>query len=150
MIAKITTIMNATPQMLWKELIKPSSLQYVAAPILYFHPLKGADLNKEWEINMVYNLQLHFLKFIPLGFHKITVKCIDISKNEIVTNESGLLAKVWDHTIKFNPINSNQIEYTDIIVIKAGFLTGFIWLFSHFFYRHRQRKWKYLLSNPLK
>lgn len=149
MIAKITTIMNTTPEKLWKEITKPSSLQYVAAPILYFYPLPGTDLNSKWEINKEYNLKLYFLKFIPFGFHKITVKNIDIPNNEIVSNESGLLAKIWNHTIKFNSINSDQINYTDIIEIRAGLLTIFIWLFSHFFYRHRQRKWKTLLSNGI-
>jgi len=145
MIAKISTVMKTSPELLWNEIIKPSSLQYVAAPILYFYPENGTDLKSKWEINKEYNLRLFFLKFIPFGFHKIIVKNIDISKNEIVTNESGLLAKVWNHTIKFNAINSNQIIYTDIIEIKAGFLTIFIWVFSHYFYRHRQRKWKKLL-----
>jgi hypothetical protein len=150
MIAKITTIMNTTPDLLWKKITKPSSLQYVASPILYFSPVNDTDLNSNWEINREYNLRLYFLKFIPLGFHRIIVKKIDISTNEIISKEYGLLAKVWNHTIKFNSINPDQIEYTDIIEIKAGFLTAFIWMFSHFFYRHRQRKWKLLLSKSLK
>lgn len=138
--------MNTTPELLWKEITKPSSLQYVAAPILYFFPEGGTNLTGNWELNKEYNLKLYFLKFIPFGSHRIIVKKIDILTNEITSNESGLLAKVWNHTIKFNLINSDQIEYTDIIEIKAGLLTVFIWMFSHFFYRHRQRKWKRLLS----
>ncbi len=150
MIARITTTMNSTPEKLWKEIIKLSSLQYVAAPILYFYPSNGTDFNGKWEINREYNVRLYFLKFIPFGFHKIIIKNIDISKNEIVSNESGLLAKEWNHTINLNAINSNQLVYTDIIEIKAGLLTVFIWIFSHFFYRHRQRKWKILLSSSCK
>ena len=149
MIARITTIMNTTPEILWKEIVKPSSLQFVAAPILFFSPADGTDLNGKWEINKEYNLRLHFLKFIPFGFHKIIIKNIDTSKNEIVSNESGLLAKVWNHTINFRAINSGRIVYTDVIEIKAGLLTIFIWLFSHFFYRHRQRRWKIFLSKGL-
>jgi len=145
MIARIETIMDTTPEKLWEEIAKPSSLQYVAAPILYFHPINGTDLNSKWEINKEYNLRLYFLKVIPFGFHKIIIK--NFLKNEIVSNESGLLAKVWNHTIKFNAINSNQIAYTDIIEIKAGFLTVFVWLFAYFFYRHRQRKWKKFLTD---
>lgn len=148
MIARIETVMNTTPEKLWEEITKPSSLQYVAAPILYFHPIHGTDLSSRWEINKEYDLRLYFLKFIPFGFHKIIVKTL--SKNKIVSNESGLLARVWNHTIKFSAINSNQIIYTDIIEIKAGFLTVFIWLFAHFFYRHRQRKWKMFLSDGFK
>ncbi|HSH05057.1 MAG TPA: hypothetical protein VLL52_21260 [Anaerolineae bacterium] len=150
MIATISTIMNTTPEHLWEEIKKPASLKYVAAPLLYFFPIGDTELNNDWEINKEYNLKLFFLKFIPLGTHKITLKKIDFSTNEIISNESGKLAKVWNHTIKFNPINSHQIEYTDIIEIKAGVLTLFIWLFSHIFYRHRQRRWKQLLSSKSK
>lgn len=138
--------MNTTPEKLWKEITNPQSLQHVAAPILYFYPKGETDLNGNWEVNKEYDLKLYFLKFIPLGFHRIIVRKIDVIKNEIISNESGLLAKTWNHTIKFNSINPDQIEYTDIIEIKAGLLTIFIWMFSHFFYRHRQRKWKLLLS----
>lgn len=146
MIARITTKMNTTPEKLWKEIMKPSSLQYVAAPLLYFYPLPGTKLDGNWEINKEYNLRLYFLRFIPIGFHRIVVKKIDVSQNEIVSNESGLLAKVWNHEIKFNAIDSDQIEYKDIIELRAGMLTILVWIFSHLFYRHRQRRWKKLLS----
>ncbi len=53
---------------------------------------------------------------------------------------------IWNHTIKFNSIEKNKLKYTDIIEINAGFLTFIIWIFSHIFYRHRQRKWKKLLD----
>lgn len=147
MIAKISTIINTTPEKLREVIITPSSLQYVAAPILYFIPVNGTDLNSKWEVNRAYNLRLYFLKFIPLGFHKIIIKDIDIEKNKIVSTESGFLAKIWNHTIKFDAINSTQIIYTDTIEIKAGLLTIFVWMFAHLFYRHRQRKWKKLLLN---
>lgn len=150
MLAKISTIMDTTPECLWKEITKPKSLQYVAAPLLYFSPAGGTDLDSDWVVNKEYNLALFLLKLIPLGAHKIIVKKIDLSTNQIVSNESGKLAKVWNHTIQFNAINSDQIRYTDTIKIKAGLLTLFIWLFSHIFYRHRQRRWKQLLSRKAK
>jgi hypothetical protein len=150
MIAKITTIIDTSPEKLWEEIQKPKSLQYVAAPILFFYPVEGTDLEDSWETDKEYKLRLYFLKLIPLGFHKIVLKKIDHSKNEIISNESGFLAKVWNHSINFKAINTNQIVYTDTIEIRAGLLTLFIWLFSQFFYRHRQRKWKRLLAKNTK
>ena len=150
MIAKISTILHTTPELLWTEIARPQSLQYVAAPLLYFLPASGTELNNDWEMNKEYHLDLFLLKFIPLGAHKITLNKIDFSKNIIVSNESGKLASVWNHTIQFNPINDYQIEYIDTIEIKAGLLTLFIWFFSHIFYRHRQRRWKRLLARKVK
>ncbi len=150
MIARISTILNTTPDKLWQEIAKPQSLQYVAAPILYFFPRGDTDLNPDWEINREYPLDLFFLKFIPLGAHTIILKKIDPEKNEILSNEKGKLARIWNHTIQFRAINDSQIEYSDTIEIRAGLLTPLIWLFSHFFYRHRQRRWKQLLSSKAK
>jgi len=147
MIATISTTFNVTPKILWREIVKPKSLRFVSAPILYFFPTDNTDLSKDWQINREYNFKSYFLKIIPLGEHKVILNKIDIVSNEIISNESIGLIKVWNHTINFNAINSRQIEYTDTIEIKAGLLTFFIWLFSHIFYRHRHKRWKILLRS---
>ena len=149
MIAEISTIMKTTPELLWKEITRPQSLQYVAAPILYFTPKEDTEFHENWEINKEYNLKLFLFKVLPLGSHKIVLRKIDPSAKKIISKESGALAKVWNHTITFHAINSGQIKYTDIIEIKAGLLTPLIWLFSHIFYRHRQRRWKRLLAKKI-
>lgn len=140
MLVKISTTFNTTPEVFWKEIQNPSSLQFISLPILYFIPKKGTSLDGNWETSKDYNLNLFLFKFIPLGFHQITLRKISKETNEISSSESGFLAKTWNHTIRFKPVNSYQISYTDIVEIKAGFLTIFIWLFAHFFYHHRQRK----------
>ena len=33
MIVKVSTIINTTPEVFWKEIQKPKSLQYISAPI---------------------------------------------------------------------------------------------------------------------
>ncbi|MFW6327516.1 MAG: hypothetical protein ACOC2F_04315 [Bacteroidota bacterium] len=146
MIASISTVMNTTPEGLWNKIRKPKSLQYVAAPILSFLPQEDTDLSEDWQLDKEYKLKLYMLKFIALGEHRIVLKKMDIASNEIESNEYGKLAKVWNHTMRWKSINSKQIEYTDIIEIKAGLLTVFIWLFAHTYYRYRQRRWKSLLS----
>ena len=146
MIARISTIMNTKPEIFWKLITKPQSLQYVAKPILFFVPTARDDLNGNWEINKEYRVKLYLFKYLPFGSHTITIKKIDTTSNEIISNESGKLARVWNHTIRFQSINSNQIEYSDTIAIESGVLTVITWLFSHIFYRHRQRRWKTLLA----
>ena len=147
MIIKVSSIFNTTPDKLWKEIKNPNSLKYVSYPLLLFTPMKGTDLEADWKINREYNLNLFLFTFIPVGTHRIVLKTIDTSKNEIISNEGGLLAKVWNHTIEFTPINANQLKYTDTIEIKAGLLTIVICGFAYIFYNHRQRRWKKLLLN---
>jgi hypothetical protein len=125
-------------------------LQYVASPILSFHPIVGDDFGTEWVTDKTYELKLRFLKIIPLGSHQIKVIKIDRKSNTLVTNESGSLSPVWNHTVTFSQIGQRKLRYTDEIEIGAGMLTAAVWLFAHLFYRHRQRRWKRLLSQKIK
>lgn len=94
-----------------------------------------------------YEFKLYFLKIFPLGRHRIKLTKIDKESNIIVSNESGMLAPVWNHTIWFQQDGQNKLSYTDEIEIKAGWLTWAIWIFALFFYRHRQNRWKKLLKD---
>lgn len=144
--AKISTIIHTNEDEIWDELLKVSSLIYVASPILRFRPQLNHTLPEKWELGKEYKLKLSFFNVIPLGDH--IIKVVEINKQEkvIISNEYGNLTKVWNHTIKLMPIDNNRIRYTDEIDIQSGLLTLFVWLFAHFFYRHRQIKWKKLLK----
>lgn len=146
MIARISTTIAADEEKMWDELQKTSSLMHVAAPILIFKSRTGRELPAKWETEKRYQLRIYAFGFVPLGIHDIFVKRIDPDRKEIFTHESGLLAKTWNHFIRIEKINENTLRYSDEIEIKAGVLTVFIWLFAHIFYRHRQRRWKALLT----
>ena len=145
MIARISTELACSEQALWQKIIEPSSLQFVASPVLDFRPEQHDALIGEWKVGIPYKLKLYFLKCIPLGRHTIQLVKIDKESNTIVSQENGSLARIWNHTIRFNQIGQNSVSYSDEIEIHAGWLTPFIWLFAQLFYRHRQRRWKLLL-----
>lgn len=146
MIARISTYLPCSEEELWTKIVDPKSLQFVASPVLSFIPVGKNGFEKEWEIDRDYNLKLYFFGFIPLGRHQIRLVEIDRSHNKIVSTESGLLARVWNHTIQFEQSGDNKVLYTDLIEIRAGLLTLLIWCFAHLFYRHRQRRWKRLIE----
>lgn len=145
--ARISTRLSCTASELWQRIVDPRSLQFVASPILGFVPVDGGDLSGPWEVGRPYPLELRFLKFVPLGRHTILLVEIDRARNRIVSQERGSLARVWNHTIRFQESSPGQVDYTDEIDIRAGVLTPFIWAFAHLFYRHRQRRWKVLLRH---
>lgn len=147
MIARISTIMRTNEDRMWQELQKVSSLMYVASPILKFRPQKGYSLPDKWIIGTEYKLRISSFGIIPLGNHFIRLVELNQETKRIVSNEHGMLTRVWNHTITFNEIDDQTIRYTDEIEIEAGIMTLFIWLFAHIFYRHRQRKWKALLAS---
>ena len=146
MIARIATYFDCTQEKLWEKIIEPKSLQFVASPVLSFKALVMGKLDGEWIIGKTYELKLYFLNILPLGRHRIKIVTIDRESNIIVSNESGMLARVWNHTIRFHQGEQGKLSYTDEIEIKAGWLTMAIWVFAHLFYRHRQKRWKILLK----
>ena len=146
MLARISTNLACTPGELWDHISRPQSLQFVASPLLKFDAVEPGALDGDWEVGRDYQLQLYLLGLIPLGRHTIRLTGIDRDHNTIVSRESGLLARVWNHTIFFQEITPGLVNYTDEIEIRAGWLTPVIWAFAHLFYRHRQRRWKLLLK----
>ena len=146
MIARISTYFDCTAEKLWEKIIEPKSLQFVASPILSFQPLVKGELDGEWIVGKTYELKLRFLNILPLGRHRIQIVTIDRKSNTIVSDESGTLAPVWKHTIRFGQGEESKLSYTDEIEIKAGLLTMAVWLFAHLFYRHRQKRWRKLLK----
>jgi hypothetical protein len=150
MLARISTVYDCTAEHLWDEISRPASLHYVAAPILYFEPLVANDFDSEWVVGKTYALRLYLFGFMPAGEHRITIARIDRDANLIESKESGALLPVWNHTIRFHPLENGKLHYTDEIKIQAGLLTGVVWAFAHVFYRHRQRRWKRLLRRKTK
>ena len=149
MLARISTEFDCTLEAFWEQIVKPWSLQYVASPILGFRPLVAGAFDGEWIAGQSYAVRLYLFKILPLGRHRIDVVSIDRDANVIVTQESGLLAPVWDHTVRFEPVGLGRLRYSDEIEIGAGWLTGLVWLFAHLFYRWRQIRWKKLLRDRI-
>lgn len=145
MLARTSTVFDCTAEQLWDEISRPASLRFVSAPLLHFEPLVPGDLDGEWAVDKPYALRLSLCGFLPAGEHHITLVTIDREANLIESQESGALAPVWNHTIRFYPLENGRLHYTDEIEIRAGLLTGVAWAFAHLFYRHRQRRWKMLL-----
>jgi len=147
MIARISNQFSCTETELWRRIIEPRSLQFVASPLLTFTPIEADALEGEWQVGRDYPLQLYFMRFIPLGRHTIRLVTIDRSTNTILSEERGSLARVWNHRIHFQQVAPGKLAYEDEIEIRAGVLTPLIWAFAHLFYRHRQRRWKVLLRS---
>ncbi len=143
--ARISTTFDCAPEQLWDAISRPASLRFVAAPLLRFEPLVPGDLDREWVVGKTYAVRLYLFGLLPAGEHRITLARMDREANLIASKESGTLAPVWNHTIRFRSLGGGRLQYTDEIEIRAGPLTGAIWAFAHLLYRHRQRRWKRLL-----
>jgi hypothetical protein len=145
--AIISTAIPTSAEKMWAELQDISSLVYVAAPLLRFKAQGKKPLPEKWCAGREYPLRISLFGVIPLGNHAIRISEIDDRNMQIRSNESGLLAREWNHLIKVERTGIRTIRYTDEIEIKAGTRTFGIWLFAIMFYRHRQKRWKKLLMD---
>ena len=137
---KLTSKLNSTPGKIFEKIKNPSLLKKIAFPILRFDLIDPNQELKEWEVGKDYTFKLYFLNFLYLGIHKIKINRIDSDKKQIVSNESGSLVKIWNHTIFLEKLSNNQTQYTDELEIQAGLWTLFVWVFAVLFYSHRQNR----------
>jgi ligand-binding SRPBCC domain-containing protein len=141
----IESILPAPPDRVWEALERPETLQRIAAPVLRFRPAQPGGLPRYWRRGTEARLRLYLFGLLPLGPHTIRVDAADPARGELRTRESGLMAPVWNHTIRIAAHGDGATRYSDEVEIRAGVRTPVVWLFAQLFYRHRQRRWRTLL-----
>lgn len=119
------------------------TLQHIAKPYASFTPTDG-NCNVRWEKGQTISFEFKLFCLLPYGIH--TIHVIDFSKDSIYTNESNTYVPIWNHRIKLKALPDGSTEYSDEVVIGAGWKTELVWLWANFFYTHRQKKWIKLLS----
>ncbi len=143
----LKTTVRTDIETFWQKLKTPTSLQFVAAPVIYFDRINDVTFGEDWKEGETYFLPMQYFGRIPAGVQSVTMMTIDDESKTIVTDESGGAAKRWIHTMQLRSTGNGTVEYHDTLEIEAGIKTPFLWLFVQLFYRHRQRRWKKLLGS---
>lgn len=138
----VTSTFPATIQVIWPLLTNIKTLQYIASPLATFIPLSS---DTTWRENTTLRFRLRIFGFIPMGVHTIHVRRFDSSAHIVQTEESNRWVPVWNHTILLEPSINDSVLYTDLIEIDAGWRSTIVCIWSKWFYRHRQQKWRKLL-----
>ena len=130
----IQTRLNTSSDSTWMAVKKPSTLVQVARGFLRF---SGAEyFPPVWMSGQKAQTRLWFFHIFPAWWlHSMEVAEVDDTRRVIRSHESGGFY-TWDHTIQIAEA-SFMSEYSDEIIIHAGLLTIFIWLYANIFYRYR-------------
>jgi hypothetical protein len=107
-----------------------------------FIPADPPQFPERWLEGATLHFRIYLFGIVPLGTHTISLERIDPAAREIQSRESEWLVRRWDHLVRVCPTGNGQTLYSDEIIIDAGWATFFVWLFAHWFYRHRQRRWR--------
>lgn len=139
---RITNKLDAAPKKVFEALQNLSVIEEVMAPLLRLRPIDPEELPERWEVGAEYLWEPYLFNVIPLGEHRTRVAEMDFKKLEGLSEESGKVAKVWNHHITIDKDDDGKAIYTDEAEIEAGILTPIVWLFAYMLYSHRGRRWK--------
>jgi hypothetical protein len=137
----VESVLPCPPEKVWDELQRPALLLEVIRPLFRFAPADGPQFPERWLEGATVRCKGYLFGIIPLGAHTIFIERIDPVAREIQTRESEALVRRWDHMVRVRSAGEGQAHYSDEIIIEAGWVTLFVWLFAQGFYRHRQRRW---------
>src|SRR5207247_2095722 len=120
MIVRVESIFDAPPDKIWKNLLRPTSLVKVAAPMVKILPMPGEDFPEIWQAKQTYRCRSFLYGFVPAGVRTIYLENVDNSTREIQSREHDWLIRRWDHLIMIQPYGENQSLYSDKVEIDAG------------------------------
>lgn len=145
MIVDISTPLECSVDEAVAHVKTPRLLEYVAAPLVRFRPLRPSTFPAEWSEGE-YCVALRLFGFVPFGQQAIVISMPPTECGFAVRdNGHGALIPTWDHLITITP-HAGGCQYRDRVEVRAGLLTPFVWLFAQLFYRHRQRRWRALVA----
>jgi hypothetical protein len=129
-----------------QEQQRPALHREIIRPLFRFVPTDPPQFPERWLEGATIHFKGYLFGIIPLGMHTIFLERIDPAAREIQSRESEPLVRRWDHLIRVRASGDGQTLYSDEILIDAGWLTIFVWLFAQWFYHHRQRRWRRIAS----
>lgn len=146
MIVDVSTFLPVLPEKVAAHLRTSRLLIHVASPVVKFIPAGATQLPEKWEEG-AYWVSLRLFGFIPFGKQAVVISYPE-SPNYFSIRDNGhsVLVKKWDHRITINPMGTGTL-YRDHVTIEAGVFTVFVWAFAQLFYRHRQRRWRQLVTS---
>lgn len=148
MIVRVATILDATVDIVWRQVQTSRLLTYVASPLQVFRPLDPPAFPEIWSPGR-YRARLLSFGIVPTGWQDIVISYpVPTRAHEQLLRDdgSGSFIKRWDHLITVAPRADGRTDYADEIAIEAGLLTGAVAAYAKLFYRHRQRRWHRLIK----
>ena len=151
---ELSTTLQAPADQVWRWVQRPALLNWVAAPLVKFRPIQPTTLPDVWA-DGEYRVSMLLFGVLPMGSQVIRIHreeglAGDRSARSLVDMGEGDLVKAWHHRIRVVPESAGTTHYTDSVVVEAGPLTLFVWMFAQVFYRHRQRRLRDLARGGFK
>jgi hypothetical protein len=138
----VQSVFDCPPEQAWAALQTSALHREVIWPLMRFRSLDATEAPERWSQGDTFHFRIYLFGVVPLGKHTILIERMDPVAREIQSREHSALVRRWDHLIRLVPAPDGRTLYSDEVQISAGLLTPLVWAFAHWFYRHRQRRWR--------
>lgn len=141
----LSSRLQAPAEEVWAALQSPRLMQHVAAPLLEFRPDPASPLPDHW-VEGHFRVFLFLFGWMPMGPQTVGIRILEAQSwpRRVLDDGHSPLIRSWKHWIELAPAGQAETSYTDRIVIQAGLLTPFVWLFSRLLFTHRQHRLRLL------
>jgi len=138
---RLSTDLEAPPDVVWDSVLRPSVMQHVARPLVRIEPARGGAFPETWAEHTPYDTRLFLFGWLPIGGQRIQVSLRSEGAARMLRDDGGGgLAKKWEHVIRIEPAPGGRTRYTDALDVGAGLLTPFVWAFTQLLFRYRQSR----------
>lgn len=143
---EMQSVMNSSPEELWRHLHDTRVFRQVAAPLMTFESMDHDGLPASWAEGKSYKLAMRAFGVVPLGHHTITFMAIDERSRAVKTRETGLLIRSWRHTMKIVVDSNDKTVFRDELDVQNGLLTWPTFAGAYLFFMYRHWKFKRLID----
>ena len=173
MLVRLTTTLDAPPDVVWRALQRVDTFRYVTRGLM------GMTADSRWpaefRVGDVLTGRIWLAHVIPAWTHQVQIVSLDPARREIYTRENGGLLRNCNHRLRVEPLEArdNWVEtlaqgadtvaqgthtvaqtggappagccrYTDEFEVRAGRFTPLAAAIIRAFFRYRQMRWRRL------
>lgn len=143
MLIDISTHLSCAPNVVIEHVNSPQLLLHVAKPMVRFVALEPPHFPIKWAEG-TYSVSMYLFGLVPMGRQAVVISHPHADVFTLRDNGHSAMIPTWDHVITIAAAGSGTL-YRDRLIIRAGLLTPFVWLFALLFYHHRLRRWRQLV-----
>jgi hypothetical protein len=144
---QLETFLPTGADRVWRAMQSPATFLYVCKGLFGIpalagrsEPLRAGERGTAW---------LFAFHVIPAYRHTIEIAEVDETTHTIRSREHGGILRVWNHTLRVEPIDKNGCRYIDTVEIAAGPATRIVAMIATAIFRYRQRRWRKLVRQHL-
>lgn len=137
-----STQLDAPAEKVWEAVKTPGAFRYVTRGLLTMPAI--ADRESDWIEGETVVGWVFLFGMVPFSRHHLRFAESDDACRTLQSKERGGLLRTWDHDIEVTPLDDERCLYRDRIELEAGPVTPLVWIWAHWFYRTRQKRWRKL------